>query len=164
LFLYNQLKGTHSSRITAMLHLEGEKDLSQAPKDVWNKLGDTQFLAKCIPGVESVSDALPDSLKCRIRPGFAFVRGTLELMLSVTEKVSESFLRYLLHTKGIGSSSEVEATISLSPLGTGTRLHWMVEIKRLDGLLKMVPPGLVQAGAQKVIADAFAAIEARLNS
>jgi carbon monoxide dehydrogenase subunit G len=147
-----------------MLHLEGEKDLSQAPKDVWNKLSDPQFLAQCIPGIESLTQTSPDSLKCTLRPGFTFVRGTLELTLAVLEKVPENFLRYLLTAKGIGSSSEVEASISLDSLGTGTRLRWSVDIKRLDGLLKMIPQGLIQAGAQQVVADAFATLEAKLNS
>src|SRR6516165_6476229 len=101
---YNQPKGVRTSRISAMLHLEGEKDLSQAPKDVWNKLSDPQFLAQCIPGIESLTQTSPDSLKCTLRPGFTFVRGTLELTLAVLEKVPENFLRYLLTAKGIGSS------------------------------------------------------------
>jgi uncharacterized protein len=145
-----------------MLQLEGDKDLSQPPAEVWKKLSDPHFLAQCIPGVESVTHTSSESLTCTLRPGFAFVKGTLELAVAVTEKVPESFLRFLLHAKGIGSSSEVETSVSLAPHTSGTRLHWHVEIKSLGGLLKMVPPGLIQAGAQRVIADALTGVESRL--
>src|SRR5262249_53336286 len=103
-----------------------------------------------------------ERLTCTLRPGFTFVRGTLELTLSVTEKKPTSLVRYFLATKGIGSSSEVEAAVELEGQGTGTRLFWKVTVKTLGGLLKMVPSGLIQAGAQKVIADAFTALESRL--
>jgi carbon monoxide dehydrogenase subunit G len=147
-----------------MPYLEGDSDLLPPPAEVWNKLGDPGFLAQCIPGVEGEPQVTPKSLTCTLRPGFAFVRGTLELTLAVTERVPESFLQYLLTTKGIGSSSEVEANVTVTPQATGTRLHWKVEIKSLGGLLKMVPPGLIQAGAQKVIADALAIVAAKLRS
>jgi hypothetical protein len=36
-------------------------------------------------------------------------------------------------------------------------------VTQLGGLLKMVPQGLLQAAAQKVIADAWAALEKKLQ-
>jgi carbon monoxide dehydrogenase subunit G len=58
----------------------------------------------------------------------------------------------------------VEATIALAPDGTGTRVRWTAEIKTLGGLLKMVPAGLIRGAAQKVVNDAWSAVEAKLNA
>jgi carbon monoxide dehydrogenase subunit G len=147
-----------------MMHFEGDKPLPRPPAEVWPKLSDVRFLVQCVPDVESVSLSEADRAICTIRPGFAFVRGTLELTLQVVEAVWENSVRLLLHTKGIGSSSDVEAALLLTPGDGGTRVHWTVEIKNLGGLLKAVPQGLIKGGAQKVITDVWTVVETRMAS
>jgi carbon monoxide dehydrogenase subunit G len=148
----------------SMMHFEGDKELPRPPAETWPKLSDARFLVQCVPDVESVSLSEAGRAVCTIRPGFAFVRGTLELTLQVIEAVPESSVRLLLHTKGIGSSSDVEVTLLLTPGDGGTRVHWSVEIKNLGGLLKAVPQGLIKGGAQKVIMDVWTAVETRMAS
>ena len=145
-----------------MLHFEGTKDLPQPAAEVWTKLRDVRFLIQCIPGVESVAESEPDRATCVLRPGFAFARGTLELTLQITDVEPGKMARILLHSKGIGSTSDVEARYTVEPRNGGTHLTWRVDIKELGGLLKAVPQGLVQAAAQKVISDAWAAVETKL--
>jgi len=145
-----------------MVRFEGDRDLALAPADAWAKLTDARFLVQCIPDVEKVTDVQPDRAALVLRPGFAFVRGTLDVTLQVVEAVSPASARVLLHSKGIGSSSDVEATLALAPQGEGTRVHWVAEVKSLGGLLKMVPSGLVRGAAQKVVGDVWNGIEAKL--
>jgi carbon monoxide dehydrogenase subunit G len=147
-----------------MLHFEGSRAFSQPVAEVWSKLSDARFLVQCIPGVEAVTVAEPDQAACRLRPGFAFVRGTLDLTLRIVDVVAEKSARLELHSQGIGSTSDVEATLNLEPQGDGTQLQWTADIKQLGGLLKAVPSGLVQAAAQKVIGDAWAAVAARMGA
>jgi carbon monoxide dehydrogenase subunit G len=99
-----------------------------------------------------------------LRPGFSFVRGTLDVTLHVVDAVEPSAARYAVASKGIGSSADVEATVALAPEGAGTRVRWTAEIKTLGGLLKMVPAGLIRGAAQKVVNDAWSAVEAKLNA
>lgn len=148
----------------ATLHFEGDKDFSQSPAQVAGKLSDARFLAECIPGVEAVAKSEAEEVVCTLRPGFAFVRGTLELTLRVAEVVAGNSARLLLHSKGIGSTSDVEAVLAFAPEGTGTRVHWTVDVQQLGGLLKAVPQGLIKAAAQKVIADAWTAVEGKLHA
>ncbi len=145
-----------------MLHFEGDKDLTQPPPEVWGRLSDARFLVGCIPGTESVASAEADAAVCVIRPGFSFVRGTLEISVRVTERVEPTAVRFLVHSKGIGSSSNVEAALALAPRDGGTRVHWTADVKELGGLLKAVPQGLIKASAHKVITDVWAGIEQRL--
>src|SRR5262245_55119259 len=126
-----------------MLQFEGDRDFTQAPADVWAKLSDARFLVQCIPGVEAVTVAETDRAVCTLRPGFAFVRGTLEVTLRVTETVPEQSVRLSLLSKGIGTSSDVDAALTFAPQDQGTRLHWRAEVKSLGGLLKAVPSGLI---------------------
>ena len=145
-----------------MLHFEGDKDFPQAPADLWAKLSDARFLIQCVPGVEKVAKAEPTQAVWTLRPGLAFVRGTLEITLTILEAVPEKSVRVLAHSKGIGSTSDVEALLTFTPQESGSRVHWIADVKELGGLLKAVPQGLLKASAQKVIADVWAALAAKL--
>ncbi len=146
-----------------MVRFEGEKDFPQPPAELWAKLSDARFLVQCIPDVESVAEADASHAKMVLRPGFSFVRGTLEATLHILDAVAPATARYTIANKGIGSTADVEATIALAPQGMGTRVQWTAEVKALGGLLKMVPSGLIRGAAQKVINDAWNAVEAKLN-
>jgi carbon monoxide dehydrogenase subunit G len=157
-----------------MLRFEGDRDFLQLPGDLFAKLTDASFLISCIPDVEKITEQNPDRAVFTVRPALAFVRGTLDVTLQIVEKTPATAARLLLTSKGIGSSSIVEATLALAPhpnppppagggQGGGTRVHWNAEVKELGGLLKMVPQGLIRGAAQKVLNDAWTAVEAKLR-
>ena len=100
---------------------------------------------------------------CVLRPGLAFVRGTLELTLRIAEATSPTSVRLSLATKGIGTTSEVEVALALTPQESGSRVNWTAEVKSLGGLLKAVPQGLIRGAAQKVINDAWTSVESHLD-
>src|SRR6516225_3546686 len=127
-----------------MLHFEGDRDFTQAPSDVWAKLSDARFLVRCLPDVESVAQAEAGHAVCTVRPGLAFVRGSLEVTLRVLEAIAPSLVRLDIRSKGIGSESHVEAALRLVGHEGGTRIHWAAEVKSLGGLLKAMPQGLIR--------------------
>jgi carbon monoxide dehydrogenase subunit G len=145
-----------------MVRFEGDQDFRQEPAELFGKLTDARFLVQCIPDVESVTSVEADRAALVVRPGFAFVRGTLELTLRVADTVAPTSARLLMTSKGIGSSSEVEAVLTLGPHEGGTRVHYTAEVKSLGGLLKMVPSGLIRGAAEKVVGDLWSAVAARL--
>jgi carbon monoxide dehydrogenase subunit G len=146
-----------------MRRFEGDRDFAQPVDQVFAKLTDARFLATCLPDVESVSEQEADRAVLTLRPGLAFARGTLEVTLQVVEKTPPTAARMLLTSKGIGSISKVEALLALAANGDGTRVHWVAEVKELGGLLKMVPQGLIRGAAEKVLNDAWAAVEAKVS-
>jgi carbon monoxide dehydrogenase subunit G len=146
------------------MQFEGDKDLTLPPAAVFARLSDARFLVECIPGRESVVRADQQEAVCVQRPGFAFVRGTLELTIKIVEASPETMIRYVQLGKGIGSSSNVETVVMLSPNQTGTHLHWKAEVKEMGGLLKMIPAGLIRGAAQKTIADVWQEVEKRLQA
>jgi carbon monoxide dehydrogenase subunit G len=148
--------------VAAMLSFQGEKVLPRPPADVWEKLSDARFLVQCIPDVQSVSHTEARQSICIVRPGFAFVRGTVELTLQVGDAIPGTSIFVQAHSKGIGSHSVVEAELYFTGQDQGTRIQWRATIQQLGGLLKAVPQGLIKAAAQKVIADVWQSVEARL--
>jgi carbon monoxide dehydrogenase subunit G len=147
-----------------MLQFEGDKEFPQPPAELWARLSDARFLVECMPDRESVASAEADRAVCTIRPGLAFIRGKLDVTLSVLEKAEPGSVRLSLASKGIGSTSDVEATLKLTPREGGTALHYSAEVKQLGGLLKAIPKGLIRGAAQKTIADVLANVEARLKA
>lgn len=147
-----------------MIHFEGEKDFAQPAAEIWEKLSDARFVVQCIPDVEMVKEATADHAVLVLRPGFSFVRGSLEATLHVVDAVAPTAARYVLANKGIGSSADVEATIALTAQDSGTRVRWTAAVTSLGGLLKMVPSGLIRGAAQKVVNDAWSAVETKLNA
>jgi 2-furoyl-CoA dehydrogenase large subunit len=145
-----------------MLRFEGDRDFRQKPEELFAKLTDARFLVQCVPDVEAVREVQADHAELVLRPGLAFVRGTLEVKMRVVDAQAPTSARLLLSSKGIGSSSEVVATLALTPQDSGTRVHWSAEIQSLGGLLKMVPAGLIRGAAEKVIGDVWNAVAARL--
>lgn len=146
-----------------MLHFEGDRDLPQPPAALWPRLSDIHFLAACVPDAEAVSFPETDLAQCTLRPGLSFARGTLDLTMRLSDRVDGESAKLLMTTKGIGTTSTVEAVFRLQGEGSGSRVHWMADVTQLGGLLKMVPQGLLQAAAQKVIGDAWAALEKKLQ-
>lgn len=147
-----------------MLQFEGSKDFPRhAPAELWTKLSDARFLVQCIPDVHEVKQQTAEQAVCVLRPGLAFVRGTLELTLRIAEATSPTSVRLSLATKGIGTTSEVEVVLALTPQESGSRVNWTAEVKSLGGLLKAVPQGLIRGAAQKVINDAWASVESHLD-
>lgn len=146
-----------------MLHFEGDRDFTQPLGDLWKKLSDAGFLVTCVPDVETVMQSEPTLAVCRLRPGFAFVRGTLDLTLHVIEAVPDKVVRLQCGTKGIGTKSTVKVSLAFAAHDGGTRVHWVADVTELGGLLKAVPQGLLKGAAQKVINDAWNALAAKVQ-
>lgn len=147
-----------------MLHFEGDRACPLPPPAVWIQMGDARFLTHCMPDVVAVKRNEPLDAVFTVKPGFAFVRGSLETHLHISASVPERSVSYDVLSKGIGSHAKVAAAIELAPSEQGTQVHWIVDIVELGGLLKAVPKGLIQAAAQKVIADVWSAIDQQLGA
>jgi carbon monoxide dehydrogenase subunit G len=145
-----------------MVRFEGDRDFDRAPAELWAKLTDARFLVGCVPDVTTVSKAESDEAAFVVRPGLAFIRGTLEVTLKVVEKTGPTGARFDVYSKGIGSSSRVAATLTLAAHGDGTRAHWVAEVTEFGGLLKLVPGGLIRGAGRKVIDDVWNAVEKKL--
>jgi carbon monoxide dehydrogenase subunit G len=145
-----------------MLHFEGDTDFIQAPDAVWKKLTDIDFLIGCIPDLQSVKSKDANQFTCIIRPGFSFIRGTLEVTLGIVDLVVGQAMRVKGHGKGIGSSNDMEIGLNLAPQGEGSRIHWIADVTNLGGLLKALPKGLLEGAARKVIQDVWASVQAKM--
>jgi carbon monoxide dehydrogenase subunit G len=127
-----------------MLHFEGEREFPLASIDLWAKLRDARFLVTCIPDATVLGEPERDRAACSVRPGFAFIGASLDTTAAIVDAKEPTEVRFLLSSKGIGTSSEVEASLSIAATDGGARVHWSADVKQLGGLLKAVPGGLIR--------------------
>src|SRR2546423_9877063 len=108
-----------------MITFDGQKDFPRhSLAALFDKLSDTRFLVQCVPDVHEIKQQEREQAHFVLRPGFAFIRGSLDVTMRVAEAAAPSPIRLVLLSKGIGSSSEVEAVLTLSALEAGTRVNW----------------------------------------
>jgi len=142
----------------------GERIFALPPEKLWPKLRDAAFLATCIPDGTPHAGATRDHAVCTVRPGFSFVRGSLDITIDVLGGTEPTALKFAQKSKGIGTSSEVETSLTLTPHEQGTKVVWQAEVKNLGGLMKMVPSGLIRGAANKVIEDVWTGVAEKIKS
>ena len=144
-----------------MIRFEGVEHFPGPPADVQAKLSDAGFLANHLPDA-TVGEAARDRAAWRVRPKLAFLSGDLDTVLTVLVRTPDG-IKYRAEAKGVGSASVIEAALHFAPAdGGGTAVTWAGEVVGMTGLLKLAPQGLVQAAGQKVIADVWAALKAKV--
>jgi carbon monoxide dehydrogenase subunit G len=146
-----------------MQPFEGERIFPLPPAQLWPKLRDMAFLVQCIPNGTPKSEATRDKAMATVHPGFSFMRGSFDVTIEVLGGEEPTSLKYSQKSKGIGTTSEVETTLTLTPCEQGTKVQWRSEVKTLGGLLKMVPSGLIRGAAQKVIEDGWKGVAEKLD-
>ena len=146
-----------------MIHFEGVESFPTSPGDLYAKLADAGWLARSLPDTE-VQETSPDRATWKVKPKFAFMAGTLDTVAEVTGRTDGEQVRYRVVSTSVGAKSVAESTLTVRPAGSGggSEVHWAGDLTELGGLLKMVPRGLLQAAAQKVIADVWAALKQKV--
>ncbi|HEY1186678.1 MAG TPA: SRPBCC family protein [Gemmata sp.] len=144
-----------------MIHFEGSKHIARPVTEVAAKLSDAGFLANSVPDAQ-VSEATPDKATGKIHPKLSFLTGSLTLHAEVTAREPGKSVAYRIDTRTMGAGSTVETKLAFEEAAGGTQIHWAGDIVAVTGLLKMVPKGLLEGTAKKVIEDVWAAVEAHL--
>jgi uncharacterized protein len=147
-----------------MIHFEGDRSFPLPVAEVAVKLSDAGFLANCLPDAQ-VSEATPDKAAWKLKPRLSFLTGSLNVEMTVTAREPGKSVAFKVFAKAIGASSTVVTALTFKEAeGGGTAVHWTGDLTEVTGLLKVVPKGLLQGAAQKVIDDVWAAVTARLTA
>ncbi|HJZ55008.1 MAG TPA: SRPBCC domain-containing protein [Gemmataceae bacterium] len=147
-----------------MIHFEGDRSFPLPLADAAAKLSDAGYLAKCLPDAH-VSEATFDRAAWKLRPRLSFLTGSLDTVLEATAREPGRSVAFKVFAKAIGASSTVLTRLEFREAEGGTTaVHWTGDITEVTGLLKMVPKGLLQGTAEKVINDVWAAVSARLTA
>ena len=146
-----------------MIQFNGVETFTQPATALFPSLSNAGWLAAAVPDAE-ISEAALDRAVWKLKPKLSFLTGSLEMTLTVTSRTPAEAATFKVTGKAVGSGTTVVATLAFAPTESGgTDVRWTGEITELNGLLKMVPKGLIQATAQKIISDVWTAIRVKLG-
>ena len=146
-----------------MTHLEGDRSFPLPVADVAAKLSDAAFLVGCLQDV-TITEATHDRAAWKFRPKLAFMAGSIDVVLESTGREPGQWAAFKVMSKAIGAASTMTTRLEFREADGGTAVHWIGDLVEVTGLLKMVPKGLLQATAEKVISDVWAAVGVKLTS
>jgi carbon monoxide dehydrogenase subunit G len=144
------------------MQFQGERAFPLPADVLFARLADATFLMNCIPDASPTGATNADLAECSVRPGFSFVRGSLDVAVHMQSRQPPANMKCLVTSKGIGSSADVEAVLAFASMESTTKVAWTATIVKLGGLLKAIPAGLIRGAAQKVIDDVWAGVDAKL--
>ena len=140
-----------------MIHFEGDKLIPRPLAEVSAKLSDAGFLVNALPD-STVSEATLDRAVWTLRPKLSFLTGSLSATMESTGREEGKSAAFKIVTKAMGASSTVTVGMEFAGVGGETGVHWTGDVVEVTGLLKMVPKGLLQSTAQKVIEDVWTSV------
>ncbi|KUO86444.1 MAG: carbon monoxide dehydrogenase [Caldivirga sp. MG_3] len=125
------------------LRYNGSFNIAKPPSEVFNRLTDLSFIARCIPNVASYE--LMGESRARVRfmvdlgeevPIAELRRITADSTIEVVEAKGNS-VKYRVNGRAAGSQIEVSLTLTIEPVGDGSRVNWSAEAS-LGRLLQLM--------------------------
>ena len=146
------------------MHFEGTVEIA-APRDrVWSFVTDPTQVGQCGPGVESVEAIDATHFRARAKVGIGFISAKFvadgEMGIVAPAEIAE----VKIHGQAPGTAADATATMHLSDGGEGvTTLAWTADVS-ISGTLASVGARLIEGTANKMIAQTFACMKARLEA
>ena len=137
------------------MKLSGAESFACDRETLFSKVTDTRFVTSIIPDLERVEELTGDRIVCRVRPKLTFLSASLKMTMKLDHFTPPQRARLNIIGRGIGASIEIVTDLVLEPADAGSELHWTAEVVRREGLLKPVGDSLIQAAAERVMADGW---------
>lgn len=148
---------------TGLPEFGGEERFSASPERLYHLLTDLDTLADSIPNLVSAERPDARTLKCVVRPGFSFLRGTLKMSIELSDATPPSRATMHVGAQGIGVMLRLRSSFEIFAEGGGSLLKWQATIEQMTGLIATISPALVRAAAEQTVHHAWQQVRARLS-
>lgn len=118
---------------------------------------------KTVPDLVSAERVDDSSMRAVVRPGFSFLRGTLKLLISLSDTQPSSAAAMTVAAQGIGVSMRIISHLQIAADGTGSKLTWDAHLAEVKGLAAALSPSLIKAAADQVIRHAWTQVRTQLG-
>ena len=147
------------------MEMTGEQRIPASQQETWNALNDPAVLKDCVPGCESI-DRVSESeysvqMTARVGPVSAKFKGKLTLS---NLKPPQSYSIAFEGQGGVAGFAKGGADVTLTPDGAEATLLGYKVKANVGGKLAQIGSRLVDAAAQKVANDFFAAFNEKMGS
>jgi 2-furoyl-CoA dehydrogenase large subunit len=145
------------------IEFAGEEQFQASSDRVYALLTDLDAMAATIPDLVSSERAGDRTLKCVVRPGFSFLRGTMKLQIDLADLQPPERAVMQVAAQGIGVSMRIVSQLQVTPEGSGSKLVWSAQVDQLKGLVAALSPSLIKAAADQVIRHAWTQVRKQLG-
>ena len=146
------------------LQYNGEERIPAGRDKVWAFVTDPEKVARCFPEVVDVAVHDPNHFDAVVQVGVGPVRGKFKLKVELVPDAAGQRLDMKISGGGFGSAVDLTAVADLAEAGPGaTMLKWSGQAVA-RGPVAAVGGRVLDAQAQKVIAQAFANVRERLST
>ncbi len=150
--------------MSTSLTFGGSEMFSAPPEQVFAALTDLDRLPRLIPDLESAEKIDERTLKCVVRPGFSFLRGTLRMTITIVDLNAPRTASMKVSAAGIGAQIEVASSLDIAPTDSGTALSWSASVTELKGLVATISRPLISAAADQVIRKSWQRLRTELGA
>ncbi len=141
----------------------GEEQFDAPAERVFTLLTDLDGLPRMIPDLVSAERVDDRSLRCVVRPGFSFLRGTLKVAISLDEMQPPTSASMTVAAQGIGVSMRIASHLEIEREGADrSKLSWRATLAEVKGLAAALSPSLLKAAADQVIRHAWGKVRNEL--
>ena len=146
------------------LQYSGEEQIPVGRDRVWTFVTDPEQVGRCFPEVVSVTVQDATHFDATVKVGVGPVRGNFKLKVELVPDAARQRLDMKISGGGFGSAVDLTAGADLVRAGdSGTRLKWSGQAVA-RGPVAAVGGRVLDAQAQKLIAQAFANVRERLSA
>jgi uncharacterized protein len=146
------------------MQFAGTVDIAAPRERVWAFVIDPNQVGQCGPGVESIEVADPTHFKATARVGVGFITARFVVNLEIAEQDPPNRAVIKAHGQAPGSAVDATATMTLSDAASGgTRMDWSADVV-ISGSLASLGARLIEGTANKMIAQTFECIKAKLEA
>ncbi|TAN55139.1 MAG: carbon monoxide dehydrogenase [Betaproteobacteria bacterium] len=147
------------------MEMTGEQRIPASQADTWAALNDPEFLKACLPGCESIERVSDNEytvlLTARVGPVSAKFKGRMAIS---DARPPNSYALAFDGQGGVAGFAKGSASVQLTSQGAAETLLSYQAKANVGGKLAQIGSRLVDAAAQKVAGDFFAAFNERMSS
>ena len=147
------------------MHYDGSFEVPVSKQKVFDFIMDPVRITSIFPDVHDVKVIDANNFTLKAKVGISFIRGMMDVKLNIAERTSPTFAKMKAKGNGLSSSVELESTFTMEdiPGGAGTSVKWAADAK-IAGLMASVGSRLIDAAAQKYVAEIIGSLKEKLSS
>jgi carbon monoxide dehydrogenase subunit G len=145
------------------LEYRGQEQVPADPATVWAFVTDAEKIGRCLPDVVDVKVIDPSHFEAVVRVGVGPVRGRFTMKFELQPDAAARRVNMKISGGGFGSAVDLTAGADVRPAAGGTTtLDWTGEAV-MRGPVAAVGGRVLDAQAQKLIAQTFATVREALS-
>ena len=133
------------------MHYQGNFDVPAARDAAYAFLIEPKNLVSIFPDAHDLRIIDENNFSAKVKVGMSFIKGTLDVKMTLVEKKPSSFAKLKARGTGMNSSVDLESAFSLEDgRSSGTTIAWTADTK-ISGMMASVGSRLMESAAEKYV-------------